>query len=418
MSSERNDKNGVRAPLIFLTLLIFIGAVGQQTAFAGATQGGLTLNPKPPVVAPKPPVVAPKPPTLITNPTPPAPVAGDPIVPPTITQTHSVVAVAPVPVIADSGSALKATVVVDACTKAGATKIDAETAETLTCVLYTKLGALKGSKIETRWANVYANSKVIHKILTDALVAYHRSFPTEDQQLAYEKLVVNSLEFGAFVDLLVVMDKKTFPGFADYLSRDTSLADAISPWAQMLAQQRELPLDTFNTNGEAFLTVLGNSSVTVTQEVFDKLFLKSETLRVYADSIDEAYWLNFPNPTLAQIALRFGYIDSLLTLSTEQAKSTYLKKIQTNANNLYPKFASVMARGSTMATIMTPWVSYFAAKLELYQSETVPIGERTLLKVAMSPPSTLAEFDAIIALDARWPLTTTAKALAAGKPSF
>ena len=136
MSSERNDKNGVRAPLIFLSLLIFIGAVGQQTAFAGATQGGLTLNPKPPVVAPKPP-------TLITNPTPPAPVAGDPIVPPTITQTHSVVAVAPVPVIADSGSALKATVVVDACTKAGATKIDAETAETLTCVLYTKLGALK-----------------------------------------------------------------------------------------------------------------------------------------------------------------------------------------------------------------------------------------------------------------------------------
>ena len=411
MSLERDGKNGVRVPLILLSLLFLIGTVGQQTAFAGATSGGLTLNPKPPLVAPKVPA-------LITNPTPPAPVAGEPIIPPTIAPTSSIVAVAPVPVIQDSGSALKATVLVDACSKVGTTKIDAETAETLTCVLYTKLGALKDSKIETRWANVYANTKVVHKLLTDALVAYHRSFPTEDQQLAYEKLVVDNLEFGAFVDLLVAMDKKTFPGFAEYLSRDTSLAEAITPWAQMLAQQRQLPLDTFNTTGEAFLTALGDSPVTVTQEIFDKLFLKSETLRVYADSIDEAYWLNFPNPTLAQIALRFGYIDSLLTLPAEQGKAAYLKKMQTNANNLYPKFAPVMARGSTMATIMAPWVSYFAAKLELYQSEIVPIGERTLLKVAMSPPATMAEFDAIIAQDARWPLTTTAKALAAGKPSF
>ena len=416
MSLERDSKNGVRVPLIFLSLLILIGTVGQQTAFAGAASGGLTLNPKPPVVAPTPPAPTPPAPTP-PAPTPPAPLPGEPIIPPTVTPTRSIV-VAPTPVIADAGSALKATVLVDACTKVGATKIDAETAETLTCVLYTKLGDLKDSKIETRWANVYTNSKVVHKLLSDALVAYHRSFPTEDQQLAYEKLVVNNLEFGAFVDLLVAMDKKAFPGFADYLSRDASLAEAITPWAQMLAQQRQLPLDTFNTNGEAFLTALGNSPVTVTQEVFDKLFLKSETLGVYADSIDEAYWLNFTNPTLAQIALRFGYIDSLLTLSVEQGKATYLKKMQTNANNLYPKFASVMARGGTMATIMAPWVAYFSAKLELYQSEVVPIGERTLLKVAMSPPATMAEFDAIIAQDARWPLTTTAKALAAGKPSF
>ncbi len=302
------------------------------------------------------------------------------------------------------------------CPILGATVNDPSTNMTLTCAPFTKMGAL--TPPENRWSFLYRDAATVHTLVTDALAAYNRSFPTKADQQVYETKVTSDLEFTAFIDLLVAMDKKAFPGFADILSQQTSLKDAIKPWADQLAQQRFLPTESFNLTGEGFMISLGANPTLVTQDIFNALFLKSEQLRAYADLVDHDYWLNFSNPSLAQITQRFMFIDSLLNMSVSDAQHAYLVKAQGNAKTIYPSYASMIDKGQTIDQIMAPWVSHFADQLELYRGGINPIQERTLIQIAITPPASIAEFDTIISRDPRWAATTKAKAAANGKPSY
>ncbi len=313
---------------------------------------------------------------------------------------------------------LKAAQVSGVCTKLGDTVVNPSTGETFTCSVFTNLGSYKGASIQWRWSLLYTDKNLVHKLVLDSLNAYDRTFGSKADQQKYETQITSNLELGAFVNLLVTMSKQTFPGFADLLSQDCTLLDVVSPWAAQLADARSLPAESFNQAGEGFLLALGTGSVTVNQSIFDTLFLKSESLRTYADSVDHDYWLNFSNPSQAQITQRFIFIDSLLMMSEADAKATYLKKVQANAKNIYPKFASGVDKGQTIDQLMAPLVAHFVSQLELYKGAINPIQEKTLIQVAISPPVSMAEFDAIIAHDPRWAATTKAKMATSSKPSF
>ena len=302
------------------------------------------------------------------------------------------------------------------CPILGATVNDPSNNTTLTCAPFTKMGALNPA--ENRWSLVYRDSATVHTLVTDALVAYNRSFPTKADQQIYETKITTDLEFGAFIDLLVNMDKKAFPGFADILNQQTSLKDAIKPWANQLAQQRALPAESFNLTGEGFMIALGSNPTLVSQDIFTALFVKSEQLRAYADSVDHDYWLNFPNPSLTQITQRFMFIDSLLSLSDADAQRAYLAKAKTNAKTIYPSYATLVDSGQTIDQIMAPWVTHFADQLELYRGAINPIQEHTLIQAAITPPASIADFDVIISRDPRWAATSKAKAAAIGKASY
>ena len=315
-------------------------------------------------------------------------------------------------------SSLKAAQLSGPCAKSGDTVAKPSADELLTCVPYTNLGALKGSNIELRWSVLYTDKNAVHKIVGDSLIAYDRTFGNKSDQQMYEAKITTNLEFDAFVNLLVTMSKQSFPGFADLISTDSSLRDVVTPWATQLADARSLPSETFNQPGEGFLFALGTASTPVSQKGFDVLFQKSESLRAYADTVDRDYWLNFSNPTQTQISQRFVFIDSLLTLPEAEAKAAYLKKIQTNAKNIYPKFASAVDKGQTIDQIMAPWVSHFVSQLELYKGSVNPIQEHTLIQAAITPPASIADFDVIISRDPRWAATSKAKAAAIGKASY
>ncbi|MSW57740.1 MAG: hypothetical protein F2927_01125 [Actinobacteria bacterium] len=302
------------------------------------------------------------------------------------------------------------------CPVKGATIVDALTNQTLTCAPYTKLGSL--GYTENRWSIVYPQDGSIHALVNKTLAAYQRSFPTPADQQVYEDRITSDLELAAFIDLLVVMDKKAFPGFADVISQDTSLADAIKPWAAALAQRRGVPDATFNIMGEGFMAALGANQRSVTQDAFESLYSRTLAIQTYADTIDKAYWLNYPNPSLSQVSQRFIFIDSLLSMTSISAQSAYLKKAQAAAKFNYPSYATSIDKGQTIDQIMAPWVAHFADQLELYRGGINPIQERTLIQAAITPPLSMADFDATLAHDPRWLQTQKAKEAAAGKPSF
>ena len=265
---------------------------------------------------------------------------------------------------------------------------------------------------------MYTDKGRVHKLVLDSLAAYYRTFAKHSDQEMYEERITSNLEYGAFINLLVGMSKQNFPGFAELISKDATVKDVEAPWATQLADVRSLPSSAFAQVDEGFLLALGARSTTVNQAAFDDLFAKSESLRNYADTVDHDYWLNFPNPSQVQITQRFVFIDSLLQLSESDARSAYLKKIQSNAKNIYPKFAAAVDRGQTIDQIMAPWVAHFADQLELYRGGINPIQERTLILTAITPPSSMAEFDATLTHDPRWLLTKKSKEATAGKPSY
>ncbi len=302
------------------------------------------------------------------------------------------------------------------CPVKGATVVESGTNLTLTCAPYSKLGTL--GYVENRWSVVYPQDGSIHAIVTKTLTAYQRSFPSPADQKVYEDRITTDLELAAFIDLLVAMDKKAFPGFADVISQNTSLVDAIKPWAAALAQRRGVPDDTFNVMGEGFMVALGANSQTVKQDAFETLYARTKTIQDYADLVDKAYWLNYPNPSLAQVSQRFTFIDSLLSMTVTNAQNAYLKKAQAAAKSIYPAYASAIDQGQTIDQIMAPWVAHFADQLELYRGGINPIQERTLILTAITPPSSMAEFDATLTHDPRWVLTKKSKDATAGKPSY
>ena len=302
------------------------------------------------------------------------------------------------------------------CPVKGATILESGTNLTLTCAPYSKLGTL--GFVENRWSVVYPQDGTVHTIVSKTLAAYQRSFPTAADQQVYEDRITTDLELAAFIDLLVAMDKKAFPGFADVISQNTSLVDAIKPWAAALAQRRGVPEDTFNVMGEGFMVALGANLQTVKQDAFEALYTRTKIIQDYADLVDKAYWLNYPNPSLAQVSQRFTFIDSLLSMTVTNAQNAYLKKAQAAAKSIYPAYASAVDQGQTIDQIMAPWVAHFADQLELYRGGINPIQERTLILTAITPPSSMAEFDATLTHDPRWLLTKKSKDAAAGKPSY
>ena len=313
---------------------------------------------------------------------------------------------------------LKANQVSGQCSKLGATSVSATSGTTLTCAAFTNLGSLKGSNVQYRWSSLYTDKNVVHTLVNNSLIAYDRTFSSKAEQQMYEGMITSDLEFGAFINLLVTMSKNSFPGFAELISKDKTLRDVVTPWATQLANARSLPSQTFNQTGEGFLLALATGSTTVNQDAFDALFAKSESLRAYADTVDHDYWVNFSNPTQAQITQRFTFIDSLLSLSDSDAKAAYLAKIQLNAKKIYPSFVAALDSGQTIDQVMAPWVAHFADQLELYRGAINPIQERTLIQVAMTPPASMVAFDAIIAHDPRWATTSKAKAASSGNTSF
>ncbi len=317
-----------------------------------------------------------------------------------------------------ASSNLKANQVQGMCTKAGTTMVAPTSAATLTCAPFTNLGQYKGSSIQYRWSSLYADKNIVHTLVSNSLVAYNRTFSSKAEQQMYEGMITSDLEFDAFISLLVTMSKKSFPGFADLITKERSVHDVVTPWATQLANARFLPTESFNQVGEGFLLALGTGSTPASQVLFDALLAKSETLRAYADAVDHNYWVNFSNPSLAQITQRFTFIDSLLTLSESEAQAAYLAKIKLNAKNIYSSFASAIDSGQTVDQLMAPWVAHFVDQLELYRGSINPIQERTLIQVAMTPPTSMSAFDLIISKDVRWATTTKAKAAANSKASF
>jgi hypothetical protein len=294
-----------------------------------------------------------------------------------------------------------------ACDQVSATLQDPQSQAVLTCLPFTGLGTINPAI--TRWALAFSSDGSVHSKVSAALDAYYRVYNSPTQQTDVENRITSDLEYQSFVQLLVKGVAKDYPGFANVVSTELSLKDAIKPWAEQLARKRNLPIDTFYSPSDFFLSLLEKSTEPVNQSVFERLFSRAENLKSYAARVDRRYWLWQTPPTQANSIVIYHYLDSLLLDPDSLAQVNYYQNDLKNAKFVFPDYANQLDLGQSMDQAMNFWIARFAAGLELPPTAVDGPHEPILFSAALKPPLNYSIFDSAVRQDPRWDYTSQAR---------